>query len=95
MESFGQGFASMSAPTKELERMVLDKKINHAGNPILRWMCGNLQMKLDPSGNIKMDKAKSKEKIDGMVALAMAIGSYMSREEDGESNYEDRGMLWI
>jgi phage terminase large subunit-like protein len=95
MESFGQGFASMSAPTKELERLVLDKKINHAGNPILRWMCGNLQMKLDPAGNIKMDKAKSKEKIDGMVALCMGLGSYMNREEDDNSGYEERGIVFF
>jgi len=94
MESYGQGFASMSAPTKELEKLVLGKQINHAGNKVLRWMCSNLAMKTDPAGNIKMDKSKSTEKIDGMVALVMALGCYMNDDTD-DSAYNDRGILWI
>ncbi len=60
--------------TKELEKIVLAKELNHGGNKVLRWMCSNLAMKTDPAGNIKMDKSKSSEKIDGMVALVMALG---------------------
>ena len=94
MESYGQGFASMSAPTKELEKLVLGKQINHGGNKVLRWMCSNLAMKTDPAGNIKADKSKSSEKIDGMVALIMALGCYMNDDSD-ESAYDVRGILWI
>jgi len=95
MEPFGQGFASMNQPTKELERLVLDKKLNHAGNPILTWMLNNIQVKVDPAGNIKMDKGKSKEKIDGMIALVMGLGCYLNRDEDANSGYEDRGIIFV
>jgi phage terminase large subunit-like protein len=95
MESYGQGFASMSAPTKELEKLILGKQINHAGNKVLRWMCSNLAMKTDPAGNIKMDKSKSSEKIDGMVALVMALGCYMNDDSSDNSTYDDRGIVWI
>ena len=69
----GQGFASMSAPTKELLNLVLSQRIRHGGNPILRWMADNMVVRTDPAGNIKPDKERSTEKIDGMVALVMAI----------------------
>ncbi|MBK6903982.1 MAG: terminase large subunit, partial [Saprospirales bacterium] len=68
MEPYGQGFVSMSAPTRQIEKMVLSRELGHGGNEPLRWMCGNIQVKMDPAGNIKMDKAKSREKIDGMVS---------------------------
>lgn len=68
-----QGFASMSPAIKELEQLILTKKFNHGGNPVLRWMNSNVTLKEDPAGNIKLDKAKSTEKIDGMVVLAMCI----------------------
>lgn len=89
---FGQGFASMSAPTKELEMLVLKKKINHGNNPILKWMMSNVAIKKDPAGNIKIDKAKSSEKVDGMVALVMALGRAIVNEEDEKSIYETRGI---
>jgi phage terminase large subunit-like protein len=80
---FGQGFASMTAPTKELERLVLERKLRHGGHPVLRWMASNVSVKQDPAGNLKIDKAKSTERVDGMVALAMAVGrAIVSREED-------------
>ena len=91
---FGQGFGSMSAPCKELEKLVLGKQLNHGGNKVLRWMCSNLAMKSDPAGNIKMDKSKSTEKIDGMVSLAMALGTYMNDDHD-DSSYDDRGIVFI
>jgi phage terminase large subunit-like protein len=73
MVQFGQGFASMSAPTKELLRLVLDRRLHHGNHPVLRWMCDNLVVRMDPAGNVKPDKEKSTEKIDGMVALVMAL----------------------
>lgn len=94
MTPFGQGFASMSAPSKELEKIILNKELNHQGNPVLRWMCSNLAMKFDPAGNIKMDKSKSTEKIDGMVATVMALGAYMN-DDDPDSNYNDRGIVFL
>lgn len=89
MSPFGQGFASMSAPTKELEKLVHSKAINHAGNPVLRWMNSNIQIQTDPAGNIKINKAKSSEKVDGMVALAMALGETMTDERPHASVYDD------
>ncbi|MTV61762.1 terminase TerL endonuclease subunit, partial [Streptococcus pneumoniae] len=73
MVGFGQGFVSMSQPTRELLRVVLDKKLSHGGHPVLRWMADNLVVTQDPAGNIKPNKAKSREKIDGMVAGIMAL----------------------
>jgi phage terminase large subunit-like protein len=74
MIEWGQGFASMSAPTKRLMELVLGQQLNHGGNPILRWMASNVVVRMDPAGNIKPDKEKSSEKIDGIVALVMALG---------------------
>jgi phage terminase large subunit-like protein len=91
---FGQGFASMTAPTKELERLVLERKLRHGGHPVLRWMASNVAVRQDPAGNVKIDKAKSTERVDGMVALAMAVGRAMVRQEV-RSVYEDRGLLAI
>jgi phage terminase large subunit-like protein len=73
----GQGFASMAAPTKEFLRLVADKKIRHGGNPVLRWMVSNLALKQDPAGNLKPDREASGDKIDGCVALIMALGRMM------------------
>jgi len=77
MFPFGQGFVSMSAPTKELERLTKDKQLRHAGNPVTRWMMGNIMLRTDPAGNIKIDKAKSGDKVDGPVSIVMALGTCM------------------
>ena len=82
MAPFGQGFASMSTPTKALEKMVLEKNINHGGNPILAWMINNTQTVEDPAGNIKPAKNKSKGKIDGVIALVESIGEQITRQND-------------
>jgi len=92
---FGQGFASMTAPTKEIERLVLERKLGHGGNPVLRWMASNVAVTQDAAGNLKIDKEKSSEKVDGMVALAMAIGRAMVQETEPESVYETRGVLTL
>lgn len=73
MVPFGQGFRDMSPATKELMRVVLEKKLAHGGNPVLRWNLDNVFVKRDPAGNIKPDKEQSTEKIDGAVALVMAL----------------------
>ncbi len=88
---FGQGFASMSPPTKELMNQVLKQKLRHGGNPVLRWMADNLVVQQDAAGNLKPAKDKSTEKIDGMVALIMALDR-LTRGNSGESVYETRGL---
>lgn len=91
MVPFGQGYASMSAPMKELERLVNSGQIQHGDDPVLNWMASNLVAKMDPAGNIKPDKNKSQEKIDGMVALIMALGRMTVNEGDDQvidSDYE-------
>ena len=93
MSQFGQGYRSMSAPTKELEKLVLKKEINHLKNPVLRWQCENVQLQTDPAGNIKINKQRSSEKVDGMVALVMALGEMMTDESPGDSIYDERGIL--
>jgi phage terminase large subunit-like protein len=87
--TFGQGFASMSPAVKEVERLILDRKIAHDGNPVMRWCLGNVAIAQDPAGNIKIDRAKAREKVDGAVALAMAIGVADSQGR-ATSVYEER-----
>jgi phage terminase large subunit-like protein len=90
---FGQGYQSMSPPMKELERLVIGKKLAHGDNPILTWMADNLIARTDPAGNIKADKERSKEKIDGIVALLMGLGWAMRNQgETVGSVYDERGL---
>lgn len=90
---FGQGFSSMSAPTKEFYRLLMEGRIIHGGNPVLRWMAGNVVIDTDPAGNIKVTKAKSKEKIDGIVAAIMAFDRCIRQEGQSGSVYDERGLL--
>ena len=69
----GQGYASMSAPAKELEKLIVSERLRHGGHPVLRWMASNVSVVPDPAGNLKPDRTKSTEKIDGIVALIMAL----------------------
>ena len=90
----GQGFASMSPPTKELMKLTLEKKLAHGGHPVLRWNMDNIFIRTDPAGNIKADKAKSTEKIDGAIACIMALDRAIRCENDtSESVYDSRGLL--
>lgn len=93
---FGQGFKDMSPPTKELMKLVLEQKIAHGGHPVLRWNMDNIYIRTDPAGNIKADKEKSTEKIDGAVATIMALDRAIRCGNDhGASVYDDRGILFI
>jgi len=94
MVPFGQGFGSMSAPTKEFERSVFTRKMNHMGNPVMRWMISNVAIQRDPAGNIKIDKNKSSEKVDGPVAAVMAKGQQMTVTNEVNTNkiYSERGI---
>lgn len=77
MTPFGQGYASMSPAAKAFETDVVAGRVIHGGHPVLRWMMGNVVLTRDPAGNIKPDKGKSREKIDGIVASVMAHGRLM------------------
>jgi phage terminase large subunit-like protein len=68
-----QGFASLSAPAKSLERGILSRRLRHNGHPVLRWCVSNVALETDAAGNIKPSKSKSTERIDGVVALVIAI----------------------
>ena len=93
---FGQGFKDMSPPTKELMKLVLEQRIAHGGHPVLRWMMDNIFIRTDPAGNIKPDKEKSTEKIDGAVATIMALDRAIRCGNDKtESVYDSRGLLFI
>lgn len=93
---FGQGFKDMSPTTKELMKLTLEKKIAHGGHPVLRWMMDNIYIRTDPAGNIKPDKAKSTEKIDGVVATIMALDRAIRNEgETEDSIYDERGLLFL
>ncbi|ATA54574.1 phage terminase small subunit P27 family [Variovorax boronicumulans] len=90
MVGFGQGYASMSGPIKELERLYMGHQFAHGGHKVLRWMATNVVATKDAAENIKFDRARSTEKIDGMQSTAMALGRAIAphEEEEGESFWE-------
>ena len=92
MVPFGQGFRDMSPPTKELMRLVLEHRLCHGGHPVLRWNMDNAYVRTDPAGNLKLDKEKSTEKVDGAVALVMALDRAM-KNQGGDSVYNHRGLI--
>jgi phage terminase large subunit-like protein len=89
MVTMGQGFASMSSPMKEFMRQLLDKGIAHGGHPVLRWQASNVMARMDPAGNVKMDKAASRERIDGMVSAVMALDGII---REPASVYDEGGI---
>lgn len=91
----GMGFASMAAPMREFERRLRARKIHHGGNPVLRWMADSMAVKQDPAGNLKPDKATSQGKIDGIVALVMALDRAMRHTQSKTSVYERRGVILL
>lgn len=84
-----QGYASLSPPMKEAERLVINRRLRHGGNPVLRWCISNTVAAMDPAGNIKPDRKRSRSRIDGTAALVMAVGEWLRSLEGGESAYED------
>lgn len=94
MVPFGQGFKDMSPPSKELYKLLMEGNIIHGGNPVLKWMAQNVVMRQDPAGNIKPDKERSVEKIDGIVALIMGLDRCI-RSVPTTSVYDERGILFI
>jgi phage terminase large subunit-like protein len=95
MSEFRQGFHSLSTPTKEYEKLILGGELITSEDPVIRWMLGNVSIRRDPAGNMKPDKEKSQEKIDGIVSDIIALGEYLSDDSEGESIYERRGILGV
>ena len=86
LQEYGQGYASMSPAVAALEQAALQEVIQHGGHPVLNMCAGNAVAIRDPAGNRKLDKARSTGRIDGIVALAMAMGvAAMSKEEPAAS----------
>lgn len=80
---FGQGYRDLSPASKEFEKLVLGRRLDHGGNPVLRWMAANVAVKQDAAGNIKPDKGQSTDRIDGIVAAIMAVGRAAIHMESG------------
>jgi len=95
VEYHRQGYLSLSDPTKTLHELIMARKIWHNGNPILRWHASNAVARKDSAGNIKLDKEKSRKKIDGMAALVNAVGAAISHPPEPPSVYEQRGLLML
>ena len=93
---FGQGYSSMSSPTKDLANLLTERRLRHGGNPVLEEHASNMNVAQDPAGNIKPvkpDRRKSGKRIDGMVGLIMGLDRALRNE--GESPYESRGILTV
>ena len=96
MVPFGQGFRDMSNPTKDLMRLVLEGTLRHNKHPVLRWCMDNVFVRTDPAGNIKPDKEKSTEKIDGAVATIMALDrAIRCGSQSDESVYDTRDLILL
>lgn len=91
----GQGYASLSAPSKHLELLLSNKELRHDGNPVLRWNMSNVMAEFDAAGNVKPSKRKSSEKIDAVFSMVMALARILVREDTGPSVYEKRGVIVI
>lgn len=90
LENFGQGFQSMAPAVDAVEAAVLDGNLRHGGHPVLRWCASNAVIETDAAGNRKLTKSKSTGRIDGMVALAMALKLATEyRDESPRSPYDD------
>ena len=93
MVEVAQGYSSLSGPSKELERQVLAHTLDHGNDPVLEWMADNAVSKVDENGNVRPVKGKGKHKIDGIVALIIAIHVMQALEPRRTSAYETAGML--
>lgn len=89
------GFKDMNLPSKKLMKLAFEKRFTHSGHPVLRWMMHNIYIRTDHARNIKEDKEKSPEKIDGAIAAIMALDRAIRIECATESVYEPRGILFI
>jgi phage terminase large subunit-like protein len=92
-ETYGQNTRDMDPPIKEIERLVIRKELDHGCHPVLRWNVANVMLYTDSNGKVKFDKRKVVDKIDGCVALAMAMGGYLSEPKSRRSKYNDEPLF--
>lgn len=90
-----QTHAGLAPAWREVDKLILEHRLRHGGHPVLRWMAGNVEVETDAAGNQKPSKARSAERIDGMVALTMAESRAMAHLDPKPSAYEDRGLLAV
>lgn len=93
MTEFVPGFRSYAAAVDAFERAVLDRKMQHNGSPILTWQAGNVVIEMDAAGNRKPTKAKSLDRIDGIVSAIMACG--LASTDEGPVVYKGAGLAWV
>ena len=93
MVPIGVGFKDQSAPSKEMYKLLMEGRIIHGGNPVLRWMAENAVVDTDAAGNIKVTKARSTEKVDGIIALVMGLDRAVRNEGRHSSVYDERGLI--
>jgi phage terminase large subunit-like protein len=90
-----QGYKTLSEPSKDLEARIVSKKVRHANNPVLRFCVSNALVTRDPAGNIKPDKEKASDRIDGVVAAVMAMSRLIVAPKKREDPYKKRGFLTL
>lgn len=95
VQEFSQGIMNMSGPTKQFERLVNKGDINHGGNPVLRWMMGNVYLYKDSKENIQVHKGKSQDKVDGVVAAVVALGEWMTQPVKQKSYLDDEDLAFL
>ena len=97
MNPYAQSYSQLSTPTKEIEKKLYNGDLRHDGNPVMSWNISNVEITMNSGGNIKADKRKSEEKIDGVVALAMGIGQMLTERmgDEGDSIYETRDIIML
>ncbi len=97
MDPYIQSLRNMSAPSKEFERMINSKELEHFNNPVLRWMMRNVMLITDSNDNYKPDKKRSREKIDGVIACITAIGEYitLTTTEENKEIYRDHSLRFL
>ena len=91
--SVRQGFATLTAPTKELEKLVMSRQFRHRAHPVLRWNASNVAVEQDAAGNIKPSKAKSTERIDGISACVCALDRALRNGDTGPRAWEEHGVI--
>lgn len=91
MVQMGQGFTSMSSPVQDIERLVLESKLQHCNNPVAAWMLSNVRLKYNENNDVKITKKDSNGKVDGMVALAMSRRAHM----DNQNTFVEQPTIWI
>ena len=93
MVEFIPGFKSYAPAVDAFERAVLDKRMQHNGNPLMRWQAGNVIIETDPAGNRKPTKSKSLDRIDGVISAIMACG--LAERDEGPKVYKGSGPMWV